>query len=382
MAQTEARTAGQWWSSTEEMTSVPLAAVRGLAIEALVAAGASREDAGFIADVNLDKAIQGDHARGVRHLPAIVRAARRGKLDLRPQVRVLREKGASALVDGGPKALARLVCRFAMDLAIRKAREQGSGWVSAQAPGEILTPFVQQAVDAGMVAMIMTQSIPTVAPYGGIKPMLGNAPVAWGVPARAHAPVIIDMSLTQTSASGVALAAAQGERIPPGFLIDERGEPSTDPDDFYDPEWTRKHGSHVARGSLLPLGASHKGYAQVFVVGLLSAVLSGTNAPWELANDNPNPGRSGTLFGAIDPGAFVERESFLAQVDAFIDELKRSPRKPGVDEILYPGERSQLLKRERRASGMLNLPASQYRELQALAAELGIQIPQNPQEPK
>src|SRR2546421_569375 len=106
MPQTDPRTAGQWWSSSDEMTSVPLATVRGLAIGALVAAGASHDDAGFIADVNIDKAIQGDHARGVRHLPALVRAAKRGKLDLHPEIRVLREKGASALVDGGPKACA------------------------------------------------------------------------------------------------------------------------------------------------------------------------------------------------------------------------------------------------------------------------------------
>jgi len=371
MPQSDARTAGQWWSTQDEMVDVALAPVRQLAIDVLVVAGASREDAPFLADVNLDKALQGDHARGLRMLVPLVRAARHGTIDLRAPIRVLRESGATALVDGGPTASARLVCRFAMDLAIRKAREQGIGWVSAQAPGEILTPFVQQAVEAGMVGMIMTQSIPTVAPHGGIKPLLGNAPVAWGVPARRHAPVIIDMSLTQTSASGVALAASQRQRVPEGFLFDSNGEPSTDPDAFYDPELNRR-GLHVARGSLLPLGASHKGYAQVFIVGLLATVLSDTSPPWQLANDNPQPGRFGTLFAAIDPGCFVERDRFLAQVDDFIDELKRSPRRAGVEEILYPGERSQQLKRERRASGRISLPVSQLRELESLAAEFDL----------
>lgn len=86
---------------------------------------------------------------------------------MRPDIRVLREMGATALVDGGAKASPKLVCRHAMALAIQKAREHGIGWVSARASGEILTPFIEQAVGAGMVTMIMAQSIPTVAPHGG-----------------------------------------------------------------------------------------------------------------------------------------------------------------------------------------------------------------------
>jgi ureidoglycolate dehydrogenase (NAD+) len=371
--QSQLRTAGQWWASTGAMVTVPLEEVRELAAAALVKAGALPEDSHFIADVNIDKAIQGDHSRGVRLLPPLVRAGMRGAIDFRAPIQVLREAGATALIDGGPKACARLVCRRAMAMAVDKARAQGIGWVSAQAPGEILTPFVQQAVEQGMVGMIMTQSIPTVAPHGGIRPLLGNAPVAWGVPARRHAPIIIDMSLTQTSASGVALAASQGQAIPPGFLINAQGEPSTNPDDFYDPEIS-KRGLHVARGSLLPLGANHKGYALVFITSLLSATLSGTSHSWDLANDNPKPGRMGALFAAINPGAFTDPEDFLDEVDDFIDTLAQSPKKPGVSEILYPGERSQQLKRERRASGMLNLPESHYLDLKAAAMEAGVNI--------
>ena len=361
-------TAGQWWSNKGELTTVPLHHVRAMAVTLLEKSGAAAADAAFIADVHLAKALQGDHERGVAMLSAQIRAAQRGDLDLKPDIRVTREMGATAMVDGGPQASAKLVCRHAMDLAIRKAREHGIGWVSTRAAGEILTPFIEQAVSAGMVTMIMAQSIPTVAPLGGLAPILGNAPVGWGIPAGAHAPVIVDMSLTQTSAKGVALAAAQGEEIPAGFVLDKRGEPTTDPDDFLDPGW-RAGGKQVAQGSLVPIGGSHKSYAMIFVVGLLTAVLADADFAWDLGNDSAEPGRFGTLFLVLDPKAFGDADRICARVDEYISHLRNSPRKDGVADILYPGERSQALKQVRRAADRLTLPAAHYHELAALSAD-------------
>lgn len=367
MAESE-MTAGQWWSTKGEMTTVPLRQIRALAIALLEKAGATANDAGFIADIHLGKALQGDHERGIAMLSAQIRAAQRGDLDLRPDIRVLREMGATALVDGGAKASPKLVCRHAMALAIQKAREHGIGWVSARASGEILTPFIEQAVGAGMVTMIMAQSIPTVAPQGGLSPLLGNAPVGWGIPAGTHAPVIVDMSLTQTSAKGVALAATQGEAIPAGFILNRRGESSTDPNDFLDPEW-RARGRQVAQGSLVPLGGSHKSYAMIFVVGLLTAILADADFAWNLGNDSAQPGRFGTLFLALDPKGFGDTNHVLARVDEYISHLRGAPRKDGVIDILYPGERSQALRHARRDADRLTLPLAHYRELYALSAD-------------
>lgn len=369
MADTET-TAGQWWTTMGETVAVSLTQFRDTAVTLLVQAGATPVDAAFIADIHLDKALQGDHERGVRMLAAQIRAARRGELDLQPEIRVIRDKGATAVVDGGGKASAKLVCREAMALAIGKARAFGIACVAARASGEILTPFIEQAVDAGLVTLVMAQSIPTVAPLGGTVPLLGNAPIGWGIPAQGHAPIIVDMSLTQTSAKGVAIAAAQNEAIPAGFVFDRNGQPTTDPRDFLDPG-RQAQGQSVARGSLVPLGGSHKSYALIFVVGLLSAVLADADFAWVLGQDQAKPGRFGTLFVVVDPGAFGDPRQIAARTDLYIDHLRRAPRKAGVDAILYPGERSQAIKRSRRKADRLTLPASHYRELMDLAGAPG-----------
>ncbi len=365
------RTYGQWWDSTEEFAQVRIDAVRRVALAALEQAGATPNDAAFILDVSLDKAVQGDHARGLGRLPAMVRSAKRGDLDLRPAIQVLRETPGTALIDGGPKASGLLVCRRGMDLAIGKARTNGIGWVSARATGGILTPHAVQAVEAGMVGMVMVTSFPMVAPTGGYQPLLGNGPIAFGIPAGKRDPVILDMSMTTSSASGVFQAARQGQRVPEGCLLDERGNPTTDAREFPTPEALRT-GGMAARGSLTPLGNSHKAYAMIFVTSLLSTVLAEAGQPWELVRGQAGRSRDGTLLMALNPSPLVPLDRFKRRVDEFIDGVKAAPRRPGVQEILYPGEGSQRLKRQRKATGVIAIPASHYHGLVELAKEIGM----------
>jgi ureidoglycolate dehydrogenase (NAD+) len=357
-----ATTTGQWWTTEGESITVSLSDVQDIATALLEKAGASPPDAAFIADIHLAKALQGDHERGVAMLADQVRAARRGEIDLAARMRVRHDRGATAVVDGQPRASGKLVCRDAMALAIDKALHHGVACVTARARAEILTPFIEQAVRAGLVTMVLAQSVPTVAPHGGSKPLLGNAPMGWGIPAGKHAPVIVDMSLTQTSAKGVVRAAENGQRVPAGFILDGNGEPTQDPTAFLDPEWL-KLGKHVPKGSLVPLGGSHKSYALVFVVGLLTAVLADADFAWNLGNQADGPRAFGTLFLVLDPKAFGDPDLISARVDEYMACLRASPAKAGADGILYPGERSQALKHARRQADRLTLPAAHYRAL-------------------
>jgi L-2-hydroxycarboxylate dehydrogenase (NAD+) len=381
------RTYGQWWDSTEPFVRVSIAELERVGQAAFETVGASPEDASFLFGSTLAKSIQGDHARGIVHIPGVIARVRAGTLDVAPTLEVVRERAATAVVDGGPQAHGRLVCRFGMDVAIAKAREHGVGWVGARASGELLTIYIEQAVNAGMVAMSMIQSFPTVAPHGGYQPLLGDGPLAFGVPASEHDPVIVDMSTTQSSASPVFLAARQGQQVPQGALLDEHARPTTDAAAFPDTEkMARLAGTFttgpsltplVVKGTLVPLGGSHKGYALVFIVGLLSMLLTDTSPPWDLFYDLPERGRYGTLLVAVDPEAFDPSDSVGKKVDRFIDRLAAAPRVEGVDEILYPGQRSQALKRERREEGSIEVPESHLEGIRALAGEMGIEPPED-----
>ena len=96
------------------------------------------------------------------------------------------------------------------------------------------------------------------------------------------------------------------------------------------------------------------------------ALLTGTDFPWQLGQDSTGPRRFGTLFVVLDPKAFGEPQAVLDRVDAYIDHVRSTARREGVDAILYPGERSQGLKQAGRAGGLLTLPVSHLRALEAL----------------
>ena len=371
--QTE-KTYGQWWESSEEQVTVRLSAVEKVGMAALGEAGASEEDAAFLLSMAVAKALQGDYVRGLGSIRRHVTAARNGSVNMNPTIEHLADKGAMALVDGGPKAQDALVCRYAIDLACDKAQEFGVGWVSARSSGGSLAPFMKRAAARDMAAMVFIQArFPVVAPTGGSSPMLGNAPVGFAIPAGRHDPVIVDMSITQTSASPVADAARQGKPVASDMILDASGQPTTDTSNFLKPDYQGP--LFVPQGSILPLGGArsgHKGYALVFFVGLLSYLMTDTTPPWDLALDSDKDGQPGTMFLAMDPSNIMPIDRFKEQVDEFIDHITASPRKEGVDQILYPGQRSQLLQRQGRERDSVTMPASQYHDLSALAKELGM----------
>lgn len=376
-ASSRTRTYGQWWEAEGEHVEVAVGEVAAVGAAAYRAVGATPDDAEYLFSFNLDKALQGDHARGIRLVRPLVDAVRAGSIDLGAPIEVVDDWPSAAVVDGGPRASGRLVCRQAMALAVEKAAANGIGWVSARASGEILTPYVRQAADAGMVGLVLVQSVPNVAPLGSHGPLFGNAPIAIGVPAGSHAPVLLDMSFTDSSASGVALAARQGDPVPPGVLLDAEGHPTIDAAAFVHrgDDGGVVLGGSPPRGTLTPLGGGHKGWAMVFTVGLLAAVLSDTSPPWELYYDLERRGRYGTVLVAFNPEVAMPGARFRQQVDAFIDRVKVAPVAPGQAAPLYPGEGSQELRRQRREANRMALPGHDYEVLTWLAEVAGVAAP-------
>ena len=368
------RTFGQWWDWKGQYTRVSIPALTRLCVDAYRAVGVAPDDAAFLTEGAIDKSIQGDHARGVIYIPPTVRGIRAGRQDPHALIEVLQSRGASGVVAGGPRAIGRLVCRDGMRFAIDKAREHGIGLAAARGGAGLLTQYVTMAIDVDMIGLVMTQTGPCVAPLGGYTALLGNGPFAVGVPAGRNDPVVLDMSFTQTSASGVLLAAEQGQHIPAGALLDAAGVPTTDPRDFRDVDRSKSPTDARGDGTLTALGNSHKGYAMILLIGLLSSVLSDTAPAWDLAAGSAGDGAvAGTLLIAIDPRAFGMADP-IGAVDAFIEAVTSAPRRSGVDEILYPGMRSRQLRRTRRARGSVDVPAPQVDALIELAAELGIRV--------
>jgi uncharacterized oxidoreductase len=196
-----------------------------------------------------------------------------------------------------------------------------------------------------------------VAPWGGAGRRLGTNPHAIAVPgpdgvvAMSH-----DFASSVWAEGKLRVKFNRGEAVPPGIMLDGRGEPSTDPRRYYT----------EPPGSLLTAGA-HKGFGLSIAVEILGGILSGAGA----ASGEPSVFRNGTLIVAVDPARFLPLADFHAQVAALMDWVRSAPLAAGATEIVIPGEPEARMERERRAAGV-SIEDTTWRQIQSAAAEAGV----------
>ena len=170
------------------------------------------EDAEGLGGLLVDSELRGHADHGVAALPVLAGFYRDGKLNPRPRVRVLRETDGAILLDGdrgcGPGAPSR-----AMRWCIERARERKGMACAAVRDWQLVVaePYVRLAAEAGLIGFACTNFIPLVAPPGGRTAVLGTNPFAYGLPARRHEPVVLDVATTVTSMQKVRVAAAAGQ---------------------------------------------------------------------------------------------------------------------------------------------------------------------------
>jgi LDH2 family malate/lactate/ureidoglycolate dehydrogenase len=79
----------------------------------------------------------------------------------------------------------------------------------------------------------------------------------------------------------------------------------------------------------------------------------------------------GHFFCLLDIDAFIEVAEFKSRIDGMIDRIKSCRRRPCVEEILVPGERSSRTTRENAEQG-IRLDAATIKELRQLCGEFGM----------
>ncbi len=336
--------------------------------------GCPAGDAAAIADVFVRAELRGLPSHGMIRLKDHYQLWEAGRLNLRPDIRVVYETPATAVVDGD-NGIGMLVATRAMQTAITKARKTGSGWVAVRNSNHfgIGSYYALMAVEADMIGLAMTNGNPLVAPANSVDRLLGTNPIAVAVPAGEEPPFVGDFSTTPIARGKLAVAAKKGEKVPFGYVIDKDGNPSDDPDIL------KKGGAMVPLGGDLAHG-SHKGYALGAIVDILSGVLSGANfgpfvppnlAYLPLPEEQVGKGM-GHFFGAWRVDAFMPAEAFKARMDRWIKIFRNAKPVPGK-KVLIPGDIEREAEERIAREGISILPAIQ-KEVKELADKLGIEF--------
>jgi LDH2 family malate/lactate/ureidoglycolate dehydrogenase len=125
----------------------------------------------------------------------------------------------------------------------------------------------------------------------------------------------------------------------------------------------------------LPIGG-YKGYGIAVMVAFLTAGLSGGPIGSGVTSPYQVDKAQGTshLFIALDPEAFGGLATLHAAVRALATELRASPRLPGVQAILLPGDPEWARFEEARVRGT-QIPADRVQQLRDLGQEVGVRFP-------
>jgi LDH2 family malate/lactate/ureidoglycolate dehydrogenase len=350
--------------SSEEQLIVPVKTLHKFMVDILKAAGCDDNTASLCADGIVDADLHGHHIQGTDHIYSTVAFLRSNKLNGKPKPKITHETPAIARVhgDGGPGHVTGL---FATDIAIKKAKEVGTGVVALVGGGDIfrLGYYADRMARAGLAGIVMTNTHPVrVHVPGGIEPIMGTNPVAFAFPQESRDPIVMDLATSASAIGHVRIASYSNSPIPSGIAIDREGNPTTDAKKALD-------------GALTPLGG-HKGFALGLAIGLLSGTVVdaalGKDLQEALAAGNGERER-GHLFIAIDPVAFGAI-NHATRTEKYADELKRSRKAKQTDEIVMPGERGHARKKRYSTDGVPIL-VSVWENTKTIARDLGVQPP-------
>ncbi len=351
------------------MRTVTVAQLERFIRRCLMTVGISEPEARVVAELMSEADLNGSDGHGVFRLPQYVKRIQSGGINVQPNVRVVKDAGAMALVNGDD-AMGHLVMRYATDLAIEKAAQRGVGWVGVQRSNHAgpAALYAKMPMRRDMIGIyVAVGSANHLPPWGGTELLLSTNPIAVGIPAAEEPPIVLDMATTVAAYGKVKTAAQRGEQMPEGWMMDKFGKPLTDP-------------ARAAEGFLIPIGGA-KGYGLALVFGLLAGTLNGAAFGKDVVDfnaDSRSTTNTGHFIVALSIEAFMDVETFKRNVDDVIRSIHASPTLPGVDAVRVPGERSRQIRVERERSG-IPLHAELAQKLDGLARDLATEgLPEAP----
>jgi L-2-hydroxycarboxylate dehydrogenase (NAD+) len=333
-------------------------------------------DARITADVLVQANLRGIDSHGVARLARYANGLKDGVMLAQPEQKVLSETPTTVTLDAGA-GLGQPVSFRAMNIAIEKAREYGSGFATVRNSNHygIAGYYAMMALEQDMIGLSTTNAAVLVVPTFGRDAMYGTNPIALAVPAGEERPFVMDMATSTVPRGKLEVYHRQEKPLPLGWATDERGVPTADAGRVLD-NFTKRSG-----GGLLPLGGAgeefsgYKGYGMGLMVEILSAVLPGASFLTAVypqdASGKPLPANLGHFFGAWRLDAFRPADGFKTDMDRLIRELKAGNLAEGATRIYLHGEK-EFEEAERRTSQGIPLGAKVEGSLKQVAADLGI----------
>lgn len=343
--------------------TIQAAQLRATVAGIIAAAGSEAGEAQQVADNLVLANLSGHDSHGVGMVPRYVDAVLEGGLKPNTSLEVKVDAGGLLALDGC-RGYGQVVGVQAMELAIPRAEQVGScifALANAHHLGRI-GHFAEMAVARGLVSIhfVNVQSRPVVAPWGGGDGRFGTNPFCVGIPLPDQPPFVLDFATSRVAQGKMRVAHNEGRQVEPGYLIDEKGQPTTSPGVVVVPQ------SNGLFGALMTFG-EHKGYGMAVACELLGGALTGSGT-WHRPADNQRTVINGMFTIVVDPRRLGTQDVFAREALAFVEWLKQSP-----GEVLLAGEPERRARAQREAAGIA-IDDATWREIVGAGAKVGFAV--------
>jgi uncharacterized oxidoreductase len=332
----------------------------------LLAAGSLPAEAEEVAANLVMANLCGHDSHGVGMLPRYVDAVLEGGLQPNAGVKVLLDTGSLLTLDG-QRGYGQVTGVAAMKLGMERAQQHGSCIMTLANTHHLgrIGHLAEMAVAQGLVSVHFVNVIaaPVVAPWGGSDGRFGTNPCCIGIPLAGAAPFVLDFATSRVAHGKMRVAHNKGQTVAEGYVLDEYGQPSTNPAVVIVPQ------TGGLLGSLLTFG-EHKGYGLAVACELLGGALSGGDTGHRPA-DGSRAVINSMLTILIDPARLGTQRAFESESRAFMDWLRQSPPGAGFDQVQIAGEPERASRAARERDGIV-VDAATWQEILEAGRKLGL----------
>lgn len=300
--------------------------------------GITGEDAVTSAHLFADASRDGVHTHGLNRFPKFIQSIKNGIVDVTKRAELAESYGALERWDGqrGPGNLNALI---ATKRALELSKEHTVGVVGLRNTNHWMRPgnYGIYAAEHGNIAILWTNTIPNMPPWGGKDAKLGNNPLVMAIPFEDDV-VLVDVAMSMFSYGKLEKLKREGKMTPVDGGLDRDGNVTRDPAKLLE--------TH----QVFPMGY-WKGSSLSLAIDLIAAVVSGGDTT-KMVGDEVAETNLSQFFLTIDLSHFSDRAEIDRKIRMTLDDLKSSEALDPSSPVRFPGEGAKRIREESMREGV------------------------------
>ena len=278
---------------------------KNLASEKLLKSGCSVKNSKGIIDGIIDAEHCNIKSHGFHYLPIYCNHLKIGKIKGKASPTFEQISNSSIKVDAD-NGFAHTAINIGLKYLIEMSSNEGISCMSIYNSYNcgVLGFHTKRIAEKNLIGLGFTNAPASIAPIGGIKPVIGTNPYSIAVPLNGKPSIVIDQSASVVAKSEISVRAKTDEPIPKGWAYDKDGKVTT-------------NAKEALKGTMAPSGG-YKGFSTGLLVEILTACVAGGNLGTQassFAGEDGGPPSTGQFFIAINPKKFNQDfESRLEQL--------------------------------------------------------------------